>query len=79
MAPTQSEFPDLRVQYRNPEFVGGRVSPIGAVFGALTLMLAQSFLTFLSVPSDWQIGAQGMILIVILALRLTLSRMETAR
>jgi|GEM_PF-2893462 len=42
-------------------------------------MLAQSFLTFLSVPSDWQIGAQGMILIVILALRLTLSRMETAR
>jgi ribose transport system permease protein len=60
------------------EFVGGRVSPVGAVFGALTLMLAQSFLTFLSVPPDWQIGAQGMILIVILALRLTLSRMEKA-
>jgi len=61
------------------EFVGGRVSPVGAVFGALTLMLAQSFLTFLSVPPDWQIGAQGVILIVILALRLTLSRMEKAR
>lgn len=61
------------------EFVGGRVSPVGAVFGALTLMLAQSFLTFLSVPPDWQIGAQGAILILILALRIALSRMETAR
>lgn len=61
------------------EFIGGRVSPIGAVFGALTLMLAQSFLTFLKVPPDWQIGAQGAILIAILALRLTLSRMEARR
>lgn len=56
------------------EFIGGRVSAIGAVIGALTLLLAGSFLTFLNVPSDWQIGAQGMILIVILALRLLLGR-----
>ena len=56
------------------EFTGGRISPIGAVIGALTLLLAGSFLTFLNVPSDWQIGAQGMILIVILALRLLLGR-----
>ena len=56
------------------EFTGGRVSAIGAVVGALTLLLAGSFLTFLNVPSDWQIGAQGMILIVILALRLLLGR-----
>lgn len=56
------------------EFIGGRISPIGAVIGALTLLLAGSFLTFLNVPSDWQIGAQGMILIVILALRLLLGR-----
>ena len=55
-------------------FIGGRISPIGAVIGALTLLLAGSFLTFLNVPSDWQIGAQGMILIVILALRLLLGR-----
>lgn len=59
------------------EFTGGRVSPIGAVIGALTLLLAGSFLTFLDVPSDWQIGAQGAILIVILALRLLLRRLET--
>jgi ribose transport system permease protein len=58
------------------EFTGGRISPIGAVIGALTLLLAGSFLTFLNVPSDWQIGAQGMILIVILALRLLLRRLE---
>ena len=50
------------------EFVGGRVSPIGAVLGALTLTLAASLLTFLHVPSDWQIGVQGLILITVLAL-----------
>jgi ribose transport system permease protein len=58
------------------EFTGGRVSAIGAVIGALTLLLAGSFLTFLKVPSDWQIGAQGAILIAILALRLVLTRLE---
>lgn len=58
------------------EFIGGRVSAIGAVIGALTLLLAGSFLTFLDVPPDWQIGAQGAILIVILALRLLLRRLE---
>ncbi|MFN3825830.1 MAG: ABC transporter permease [Pseudorhodobacter sp.] len=58
------------------EFTGGRISPVGAVIGALTLLLAGSFLTFLRVPSDWQIGAQGAILILILALRLLLRRLE---
>ncbi|NVK35854.1 MAG: ABC transporter permease [Rhodobacteraceae bacterium] len=52
------------------EFVGGRVSPIGAVVGALTLTLAASFLSFLHISPDWQIGAQGAILIVVLGLRL---------
>lgn len=51
------------------EFTGGRVSPAGAVLGALTLTLAASLLTFLRVPSDWQIGMQGAILIAVLALR----------
>jgi ribose transport system permease protein len=58
------------------EFVGGRVSPIGAVIGALTLTLAASFLSFLRISPDWQIGAQGAILIVVLALRLLLNRRE---
>lgn len=59
------------------EFIGGRVSPIGAVVGALTLTLAGSFLSFLRISPDWQIGAQGAILIVVLALRLVLNRIET--
>ena len=43
------------------EFVGGRISPIGAVLGAITLTLAGSFLSFLRISPDWQIGAQGAI------------------
>lgn len=58
------------------EFVGGRVSPIGAVVGALTLTLAGSFLSFLRISPDWQIGAQGAVLIVVLGLRLIFSRRE---
>ena len=52
------------------EFVGGRVSPVGAVIGALTLTLAAlASSSFLRIPPDWQIGAQGAILILVLALR----------
>ncbi len=58
------------------EFIGGRVSPVGAVIGALTLTLAGSFLSFLRISPDWQIGAQGAILIVVLALRLVLNRFD---
>lgn len=58
------------------EFVGGRVSPIGAVVGALTLALAGSFLIFLNISPDWQIGAQGAILMIVLALRALLSPKE---
>ncbi|MBA3038825.1 MAG: ABC transporter permease [Alphaproteobacteria bacterium] len=56
------------------EFVGGRVSPVGAVIGALTLTLAGSFLSFMRISPDWQIGAQGAILIIVLGLRLVLNR-----
>ncbi len=56
------------------EFVGGRVSPVGAVVGAATLLLVNSLLTFLRLPPDWQIGAQGVVLIVVLALRLLVDR-----
>ncbi len=58
------------------EFVGGRVSPVGAVIGAMTLTLAGSFLSFLRIPPDWQIGAQGAILIIVLALRVLINRTE---
>ncbi|MCC5972786.1 MAG: ABC transporter permease [Rubellimicrobium sp.] len=61
------------------EFVGGRVSAVGAVVGALTLALAGSFLSFLRLSPDWQIGAQGAILILVLALRLGLDAMERRR
>ena len=55
-------------------FVGGRVFPIGAVLGAMTLTLASSFLTFMRINPDWQIGAQGIILVGVLALRALLTR-----
>ena len=58
------------------EFVGGRVSAVGAVIGALTLTLAASFLSFLQISPDWQIGAQGAILIIVLAIRLVLNQRE---
>ncbi|MGN6158566.1 MAG: ABC transporter permease [Devosia sp.] len=62
------------------EFVGGRVSPIGAVIGALTLALAASpLLTFMHIPPDWQVGANGAILIVVLAARVLISRREARR
>ena len=61
------------------EFTGGRISPIGAVIGALTLTLAGSFLSFLRISPDWQIGAQGAILIIVLGLRLVLNKLERAR
>jgi len=58
------------------EFVGGRVSPIGAVIGALTLTLAGSLLNFMRVSPDWQVGAQGAILIVVLAARAIINRTD---
>ena len=61
------------------EFVGGRISPVGAVLGALTLTLAASLLTFLHVPSDWQIGVQGLILILVLALHAGIERLAPHR
>ena len=59
------------------EFVGGRVSPIGAVIGALTLALAASpLLTFMHIPPDWQVGSNGAILIIVLAARALITRKE---
>lgn len=58
------------------KFVGGYVSPAGAVIGAMTMTLAASFLTFLDIEPDWQIGMQGLILIVVLGLRAAIDRLE---
>ena len=57
------------------EFVGGNVSPIGAVLGALTMAMAASpLLTFMRIPPDWQVAANGAILIIVLAARALISR-----
>jgi len=59
------------------EFVGGRVSPAGAVLGALTLTLAaNSLLSFMHIPPDWQVAANGVILITVLTIRALLNRGE---
>jgi ribose transport system permease protein len=61
------------------EFVGGRVSPIGAVVGATTIWLAaNSLLSALKLPPEWQIGAIGVILIAVLALRWLVGRVGRA-
>lgn len=59
------------------EFVGGKVSSIGTVIGAVTLVLMNSLLTFMNVNSDWQLAAQGLILIFVLAVRAAISSLET--
>lgn len=60
------------------EFTGGRVAPVGAVIGAITLSLAaSSLLTFMHVPPDWQSAANGAILILVLGARLLAGRLVT--
>jgi ribose transport system permease protein len=62
------------------EFVGGLVSPFGAVLGALTLTLAaSSLLTFMHIPPDWQVGANGVILIAVLTARMLIDHRELRR
>jgi ribose transport system permease protein len=57
------------------EFVGGIVSPIGAVIGALTLTLASTqLLGFMKIPPDWQVGANGAILVIVLAARVLITQ-----
>lgn len=61
------------------EFTGGRVSPVGAVIGALTLALAASpLLTFMHIPPDWQVGTNGAILIIVLTARVLVNRRQEA-
>jgi len=62
------------------EFVGGRVSPIGAVIGALTMAMAASpLLTFMHIGPDWQVAANGVILVIVLAARVLISQKGSQR
>ena len=40
------------------------------------LMAASPLLTFMRIPPDWQVGANGAILIIVLAARALISRRE---
>ena len=42
---------------------------MGDKLTAMTTFIAASFLTFLNIAPDWQVGMQGMILVVVLGLR----------
>lgn len=60
------------------EFVGGRVSPVGAVIGALTMAMAASpLLTFMHIPPDWQVASNGAILVIVLAARVLIDQRAT--
>jgi ribose/xylose/arabinose/galactoside ABC-type transport system permease subunit len=58
------------------EFFGGIVSPVGAVVGAIIMLLTGSLLSFLNVSTDWQLSVQGVILIAVLASRALVRRSE---
>jgi ribose transport system permease protein len=50
------------------------------VIGALTLALAASpLLTFMHIPPDWQVAANGAILVVVLAARVVISQKGVER
>lgn len=56
------------------EFRGGRTPVIGAVFGALALSLVSPVLSALNVPSNYQTGAVGVVLVLVIAGRRLLQR-----
>lgn len=49
------------------EFSGGLAVPVGTVLGAFTISLVGSVLALLNVSSNYQTGAQGLILLLVLA------------
>jgi ribose transport system ATP-binding protein len=54
--------------------IGGRITPIGVVCGALSLSLIGSLLGFLSVSTDYNAAVQGGLLIGILVMRTVLEK-----
>jgi len=59
------------------DFAGGRSVPVGAVVGALAISLVGSLLALLDVSSDYQTGAQGLVLLAVLAGRALTRRLES--
>jgi ribose transport system permease protein len=49
-------------------FSGGNVSAAGAVLGACAMTLVGTLLTFMKISPDWQVGSQGLILLLVLFL-----------
>ena len=47
-------------------FSGGKVSAIGAVFGAVTMHLVNTLLMTMKISTDWQAGVQGLIILLAL-------------
>jgi len=60
-------------------FAGGDVSPGGTVAGALVIGLMAALLQFLNISSNYQVGAQGLTLVVILLFRVGLSLLRRGR
>jgi ribose transport system permease protein len=58
------------------QFSGGRAVPYGVVVGALAISLVTSMLSLLNVPSSYQTGVQGLVLIAVLAGRVLTDRGE---
>jgi ribose transport system ATP-binding protein len=56
--------------------IGGVISPLGAVVGAVTLTLIGALLGMLNIPSDLNPATQGLLLLAILALRSLAARRE---
>jgi ribose/xylose/arabinose/galactoside ABC-type transport system permease subunit len=61
------------------KFSGGIVAPAGAVAGAVVVVLIGSILTFLNISSDYQIGAQGLILVLAMAIRAVQNKRDGKR
>ena len=60
-------------------FAGGDVSAVGTVAGALVIGMLGSLLQFLGVSSDYQVGAQGLVLVLVLVLRAAVRRVQRGR
>ena len=60
-------------------FSGGTVSAVGVVLGACTMTLVGTLLTFLKISPDWQIGTQGMIILVVLFINSQLKKSGRVR
>lgn len=60
-------------------FSGGTVSAVGVVLGACTMTLVGTLLTFLKISPDWQIGTQGLIILVVLFINSQLKKSGRVR